>query len=99
MKHYKTTVMLTGTFHLGYVKVYILAPPLVYGLASGAFVDARIQNFVPTGVSVVVGIVKSRGSIGRVGLFKNLWSIVEIHDRTCALQPLDIPCATHVPVM
>ncbi|TCD67492.1 hypothetical protein EIP91_012353 [Steccherinum ochraceum] len=64
----------------GYVKAYVIAPPLIYGLASGRFVDAGLQNPVPTGILLSARVAIERGSFAQAGPAKNIWSTVEIHD-------------------
>ena len=67
-------------FISGYVRVYIIAPSGVYGLATGKLVDAGIQNPVPTWVLLSSKIAAARGQLGKIGPGTNLWSTVEIHD-------------------
>ena len=68
----------------GYVKAYVTAPPLIWGLATGKLVDAGLQNPVQTGLLVIGRICVERGQFGSVGAQKNAWSTIEVHDRRCS---------------
>jgi len=78
--HRNVDIPLADAHKEGYVRTYIIAPPLVYGLASGKLVDAGVQNPVPTTISVISQFGIARGSFAVVGPGKNIWSTVELHD-------------------
>ncbi|TCD60872.1 hypothetical protein EIP91_009378 [Steccherinum ochraceum] len=64
----------------GYIKAYVTAPPMIWGLATGKLVDAGLQNPVQTGLLVIGRFSVLRGQYGRFGPQKNLWSTIEVHD-------------------
>ncbi|THH30481.1 hypothetical protein EUX98_g3696 [Antrodiella citrinella] len=64
----------------GFLKSYILAPPLIWGLATGRFVDAGLQNPAFSSIKLLSRIVKRRGVFGFVGPQLNAWSTIEVHD-------------------
>ncbi|KAH8094660.1 hypothetical protein BXZ70DRAFT_1033990 [Cristinia sonorae] len=81
--HRNVDIPLAAAHDEGYVKAYVAAPPLFYGLATGVLVDAGIQNPVPLGVSLVCDYAVARGGVfGLVGPNKNISTLVEIHDLT-----------------
>jgi len=65
----------------GYVKSYIVIPSTIYGLAKTRFVDAGIQNRHSVQIPTLIGASIARGQGGMVGLGKNFWPNVEIHER------------------
>lgn len=71
----------TGLRILGYVKAYVVAPPLIYGLTSGPLVDAGLQNPVATGLLIYSRCAQAKGSFGFVGPQENIWSVIDVHDR------------------
>ncbi|TCD61868.1 hypothetical protein EIP91_007817 [Steccherinum ochraceum] len=82
-RHRKADILLAAAHKEGIVKAYNIIPSFVYGLATGRFVDAGIQNPVPTGFLLFDAIRQARGpqgSFGRVGPGKNISNTVEIHD-------------------
>jgi len=80
--HRHVDIPLANAHKEGYVRTYIIAPPLVYGLASGTFVDAEVQSPIPTFLTLISKIAFERGSCGMVGPGKNIWTTVELHDLT-----------------
>jgi len=64
----------------GYVKVYIILPSTIYGMASGLLVDAGIQNPHSLQVPGLIKIALSRGRSGMVGEGKNVWPNVDIEE-------------------
>ena len=64
----------------GYVKVYIIAPSAIYGIATGELVEQGIQNpytiFVPWSVRLAL----DRGRVGLMGAGKNIWPNVNIQE-------------------
>lgn len=64
----------------GYIKAYVVAPPLIYGLTSGPLVDAGLQNPVATGLLIYSRCSQAKGSFGFVGPQENIWSVIDVHD-------------------
>jgi len=67
----------------GYVKTYIVLPPVIYGLAKTRFVDAGIQNPRSIMIPTLIKLALARGEAGMIGDGKNVWDNVEIHERMC----------------
>lgn len=63
------------------MKAYVIAPPVIWGLATGRLVDAGLQNPVTSGLLVMSRLAVARGSFGIVGPSANVWSAVEVNDR------------------
>jgi len=78
--HRKVDIPLAAAHKEGYVRTYVIAPPLIYGTASGRLVDSGVQNPVPSVILVTAQIAVERGTFGLVGPAKNLRSTIEIHD-------------------
>jgi len=64
----------------GYVKGYIVAPSLIYGIASGKFVDAGLQNKHSIAIPLLVAASLGRGQAGIVGKGVNIWPNVHIDE-------------------
>ncbi|KAJ6599760.1 hypothetical protein DFH09DRAFT_1021199 [Mycena vulgaris] len=64
----------------GYIKSYIILPSLIYGIATGPFVAAGLQNAHSIQVPTLINASLDRGQGGMVGAGKNLWPNVEIHE-------------------
>ncbi|KAJ7635019.1 hypothetical protein FB45DRAFT_1142768 [Roridomyces roridus] len=64
----------------GYTKTYLVIPAMVYGMATGQFVDKGLQNSHSTPVPMLVKPSFYRRRAGMVGEGKNVWPNVEIHD-------------------
>lgn len=64
----------------GYVRVYIVAPATIYGLASGKFVDAGIANKHSIQLPSLIHASLDRGRAGMVGAGVNIWPNVHIDD-------------------
>ncbi|TCD67322.1 hypothetical protein EIP91_000243 [Steccherinum ochraceum] len=79
-RHRAGDIRLAAAHGEGYVKAYVIIPPLIYGLATGRFVDAGIQNPVTTSVMFLDAIRQKRGLFGRIGPGKNVYATVEVHD-------------------
>ncbi|TCD65049.1 hypothetical protein EIP91_003287 [Steccherinum ochraceum] len=77
--HRAVDIPLASASQEGYIRAYVVAPPFIYGLATGRFVDAGLQNPVPTAVMVLARMACERGVFGRVGEAGNVWSAVEAH--------------------
>lgn len=69
--------------YAGYIKSYIILPATIYGRATGPFVTAGLQNPASIQIPVYINAGLDRGQGGVIGLGKNLWPSVEIHDRAC----------------
>ncbi|KAH8094661.1 hypothetical protein BXZ70DRAFT_352304 [Cristinia sonorae] len=78
--HRHVDIPLAAAHNEGYVRVYVVAPPFIYGLATGVLVDAGIQNPVPLGFYFVSNYAVLRGTFGLVGPNKNICSLIEVHD-------------------
>jgi hypothetical protein len=65
---------------LGYVKVYIILPSTIYGIAGGVLVDAGIQNPHSQQVPLLIKASLGRGRAGMVGAGKNVWPNVDIEE-------------------
>lgn len=63
----------------GYVKVYIVFPSVVYGLATGELVEQGIQN-PHSYMARFTKISLDRGRAGTVGAGLNIWSNVNIEE-------------------
>ena len=64
----------------GYVKVYIVLPSFIYGLATGELAEQGIQN--PHSYIVrFAQIALERGRSGIVGAGVNVWPNVDIQER------------------
>ncbi|KAF7316484.1 hypothetical protein MIND_00167500 [Mycena indigotica] len=64
----------------GYIKGYIVVPTLVYGLASGKFVDAGIQKKHTIIHPWLLSSSLGRGRVGIVGQGKNVLTNVNVDD-------------------
>jgi hypothetical protein len=64
----------------GYVKVYIILPPVVYGLATGELAEQGIQNPYSF-MSRFAQVALIRGRSGMAGAGLNVWPNVDIHER------------------
>ena len=64
----------------GYVKVYIILPSTIYGIATGALVEAGIQNPHSQQVPGLIKISLNRGRAAMVGAGKNIWPNVDIEE-------------------
>ncbi|KAJ7106246.1 hypothetical protein C8R44DRAFT_942107 [Mycena epipterygia] len=65
----------------GYIKSYIIIPATIYGRATGPFVAAGLQNPTSMQIPGLINASIDRGQGGMVGLGKNLWPSVEIHEQ------------------
>ena len=63
----------------GYVKVYIVFPSVVYGLATGELVEQGIQNR-HSYMARFTKIAMERGRAGIVGAGLNIWANVNIQE-------------------
>lgn len=64
----------------GYVKVYIILPSTIYGIAAGEFVEQGIQNPYSQQVPALIRASLDRGRAGMVGAGKNIWPNVDIEE-------------------
>ncbi|TCD67905.1 hypothetical protein EIP91_011839 [Steccherinum ochraceum] len=64
----------------GYITLYTVVPGLIFGLATGRFVEAGLQRSIPTGELFIALEVLKRGAPGIIGPMKNTWDFVEVHD-------------------
>jgi hypothetical protein len=64
----------------GYVKVYIISPSVIYGIATGELVEQGIQNPHSITVPWVTRVALDRGRSGLVGAGVNVWPNVDIQE-------------------
>ncbi|KAJ7488072.1 hypothetical protein FB451DRAFT_1529080 [Mycena latifolia] len=64
----------------GYIKSYIILPSSIYGRATGPFIAAGLQNPASVQIPRLINTALDRGRVGMVGLGKNVWPNVEIHE-------------------
>lgn len=60
----------------GYVKIYIILPPTIYGLATGKLVDLGVQNPHSIQIPGLIKYLVHRGQVGMVGDGKNIVSFL-----------------------
>ncbi|KAE9407773.1 NAD(P)-binding protein [Gymnopus androsaceus JB14] len=63
----------------GYVITYIILPAAIWSIAKGPLFDSGISN-KKSGMIALIRASLDRGNAGMVGLGKNIWHNVEIHD-------------------
>ncbi|TCD67969.1 hypothetical protein EIP91_011770 [Steccherinum ochraceum] len=78
--HRNADVPIAAAHNEGYLKAYVVAPPLIWGMATGKLADAGLQNPVQSGLLVLGRLSIQRGQVGCVGPMKNVWSTIEVHD-------------------
>ncbi|KAF9069206.1 NAD-P-binding protein [Rhodocollybia butyracea] len=64
----------------GYIKSYIVIPPIIWGIAQGSLFDLGISHKQSILIPMGIRLVLSRGQVGMVGLGRNIWNNVEIHE-------------------
>jgi len=64
----------------GYVKVYIVLPSTIYGIANGELVEHGIQKPYSQQVPALIRASLGRGQAGMVGTGKNFWPNVDIEE-------------------
>jgi len=64
----------------GYVKAYLITPSTIYGVASGKFVDAGLQNKHSIQIPALIVASLQRGQAGMVGKGANVWPNVHVDD-------------------
>lgn len=64
----------------GYVKIYIILPSVVYGLATGELVERGIQN-PHSYMAHFAQLALGRGRSGMMGAGLNVWPNVNIQER------------------
>ncbi|KAF8994645.1 hypothetical protein BDQ17DRAFT_1331013 [Cyathus striatus] len=64
----------------GYVKVYIVLPSTIYGMARNKLVDRGIQNTHSIQIPALIHASITRGQGGMVGEGKNIWPNVDIDE-------------------
>ncbi|KZV64682.1 NAD(P)-binding protein [Peniophora sp. CONT] len=65
----------------GYVRSYILYPPMVWGQQRGALADAGLTNVHPPALALPIKFSIARGQGGVIGKGLNQWSHVEVHEQ------------------
>ncbi|KAJ7064724.1 NAD(P)-binding protein [Mycena amicta] len=78
--HRNVDLAITNADAEGYIKSYIVLPSTIYGVATGRFVNAGIQNAHSTLMPWLTSAALDRGRAGMVGEGKNIWPNVEIHE-------------------
>jgi hypothetical protein len=64
----------------GYVKIYLVLPSTIYGIASGVLVEKGIENPHSIQVPALIQASLERDRTGMVGQGLNLWPDVDIDD-------------------
>jgi len=64
----------------GYLKSYIIAPGLIYGVASGALIATGIQNSLSIQMPALIGAALARGETGVIGKGLAVWPAVSINE-------------------
>ncbi|TFK44062.1 NAD-binding protein [Crucibulum laeve] len=64
----------------GYIKLYIVLPGTVYGIASNTLVEAGIQNAYSMQIPDLIKASLDRGQAGMVGKGQNLWPNVHVDE-------------------
>ncbi|KAF9069207.1 hypothetical protein BDP27DRAFT_1325799, partial [Rhodocollybia butyracea] len=64
----------------GYIKGYIVIPPVIWGIAQGSLFDLGISHKQSMLIPICIRLALSRGQVGMVGLGRNIWNNVEIHE-------------------
>ncbi|KAE9407775.1 hypothetical protein BT96DRAFT_809263, partial [Gymnopus androsaceus JB14] len=64
----------------GYVKSYIIIPSIIWSIAKGPLFDSGISNKKSIIIPALIRASLDRRNAGMVGLGKNIWPNVEIHD-------------------
>ncbi|KAJ7495506.1 NAD(P)-binding protein [Mycena latifolia] len=78
--HRNVDLAITQADAEGYIKSYIILPAVIYGLATGRFVDLGLQNPHSMLIPWLIKAALDRGQSGMVGEGKNVWSNVEINE-------------------
>ncbi|VDC02900.1 unnamed protein product [Peniophora sp. CBMAI 1063] len=65
----------------GYVRSYILYPPMVWGEQRGILAEAGLANVRPPAMSLPIKFSIARGQGGVIGKGLNKWSHVEVHEQ------------------
>ncbi|KAG5652021.1 hypothetical protein H0H81_006574 [Sphagnurus paluster] len=78
--HRNVDLELVNADKQGYVKIYIIFPSTIYGIASGKLVDLGIQNPYSVQIPALIDASLDRGASGMVGKGKNIWPNVHIDD-------------------
>ncbi|KAJ7495586.1 hypothetical protein FB451DRAFT_1360298 [Mycena latifolia] len=80
--HRKVDLAITQADAEGYIKSYIILPAVIFGLATGRFVDLGLQNPHSMLIPWLIKTSLDRGQSCMVGEGKNVWSNVEINELT-----------------
>jgi nucleoside-diphosphate-sugar epimerase len=64
----------------GYVRTYIVMPPVVYGIASGPLFDVKIANRHSILLPIVINSAIERKQAGMFGAGRNVWPLVHVND-------------------
>ncbi|KAJ3734206.1 NAD(P)-binding protein [Lentinula guzmanii] len=64
----------------GYVNTYIILPPTIWGISRGHLFDSGISNKKSVQIPALIRASLDRGHAGMVGLGKNIWHNVEVHE-------------------
>lgn len=82
--------------YAGYIKSYIFVPGLVFGIATGRFVDMGLQNPHTRLLPFMIRLLLALGEGATVGDGKNVWPCVEIHEREFRLHALNSIILSHI---
>ncbi|KAK7044259.1 hypothetical protein VNI00_007981 [Paramarasmius palmivorus] len=66
----------------GYIKSYIILPSTIYSIAKNPFIDEGISHPYSQQIPGLIKVALARRQAGMVGLGKNIWSNVDIHELT-----------------
>ena len=79
----------------GYVKIYLVLPSTIYGIAAGTLVEKGIQNPHSIQVPALIRASLGRGQAGMVGQGLNFWPDVDIDDgRISSMTTILLPLLT-----
>lgn len=78
--HRPVDLVITEADKEGYVKSYIVIPGIVYGITTGPFVEAGIQNLYSIGIALFIKGALVRREVGMIGKGLAKWTNVHIDD-------------------
>ncbi|KAJ3926616.1 MAG: NAD(P)-binding protein [Lentinula lateritia] len=79
--HRPVDLKIVGADAEGYVKTYIILPATIWGISKGPLFTSGISNKKSVQIPALIRASLDRGHAGMVGLGKNIWPNVEIHER------------------
>ncbi|GAW05240.1 NAD(P)-binding protein [Lentinula edodes] len=78
--HRPVDLKIVGADAEGYVKTYIVLPATIWGISKGPLFTSGISNKKSVQIPALIRASLDRGHAGMVGLGKNIWPNVEIHE-------------------